>query len=53
MEKKPVEKPKYWYKITIEECVLCGKQKKYKERVYKITEAGTFFTQYACQEHFI
>lgn len=32
--KKENKKQKYWYHTTIYECVLCGKQTKYRERRY-------------------
>jgi hypothetical protein len=49
-------KHKYWYHITYEECVLCGRSHTYRERMY--TEKPddytkrTEFVQYACDEHF-
>jgi len=45
-------KKKYWYKIYIEECVVCGKQDKYKERQYsekpKDPQKIINFTQNIC-----
>lgn len=31
---------KYWYKITHFECPICGRDKVYRQRVYKKTESG-------------
>lgn len=48
---------KYWYKIFIEECVLCGRIVKYKERQYsekpKEYDERIIYTQSACSNHFI
>lgn len=54
--KKPVKKP-YWYKTTIEECVLCGWSDKWRERMYtekpKEVSQRYIFNQTACDTHFI
>lgn len=46
---------RYWYVTEIATCVLCGREKKNRHRVYKEPErAGrTLFIEDACQEHFI
>lgn len=43
---------KYWYSIDIYECVICGKQTKYKGRVYNENDKKTIHHQSACSEHF-
>jgi len=48
-----VDKPKYWYSTEIQYCVVCGREKKYRERVYEKEKSGTTFVEYACGEHFI
>ena len=45
-------KKQYWYSSTVESCVLCGKEKKTKERVYKESEKGTKYVDTACWIHF-
>ena len=54
------EKPKrgYWYLITYEECVLCGRQHEYRARVYNRPKPDDpserhRFVQYACGIHFV
>ena len=48
---------KYWYFIEIECCVLCGKEKLYKERRYTLRPDNPCdrrkFNEYVCPEHFI
>jgi hypothetical protein len=48
---------KYYYIITETECVLCGRGKTTRERVYgkkpKDPWKTHIFEQYACGEHFI
>lgn len=53
--KQNTPKKKYWYKIYITECVLCGVGKKTKERVYvkPKPEEKVEFTQFACSMHFV
>lgn len=48
-----VEKPQYWYSTEVHICVVCFREKKYRERVYDKTKAGTKFIDTACSEHFI
>lgn len=53
---KPKRKTKlYWYKIYIEECVLCGHTEETRERIYgKKPKKGTHeFSQSACSGHFL
>lgn len=58
-EKKTQRKStSYWYYTEIEECVLCGRSKSYKERIYdrpKPENPGDriILRQNACYEHFI
>ncbi len=48
----PNIKFKYWYCKTIYYCVICGREKHYKSRVYSEQEKGIKFIEYACGEHF-
>ena len=50
-DKKP--RLKYWYRTEIDVCVLCGKETKYRTRVYQIKDAGTFWNETRCEKHFI
>jgi hypothetical protein len=45
---------KHWYKITREECVLCGHSDEYRQRVYgeKPQDYIPDFKQTACGCHF-
>jgi hypothetical protein len=47
-----VSKRKYWYKTDIYSCVLCGKEKVYKERVYNKKDKGTYWHDDVCWGHF-
>ena len=47
-----VSKRKYWYKTDIYGCVLCGKEKVGKERVYDEKQKGTHWHDDACSGHF-
>ena len=47
-----VTKRKYWYKTNIYGCVLCGKEKVDKERVYNEEQKGTHWHDDACIGHF-
>jgi len=54
MKKK--RKRKYWYDITIRECVLCGDGETLRERKYGRKPAWQkrrHFEQYACADHFL
>lgn len=46
---------KYWYVTETTTCVLCGKEKKDKFRVYTMPkpEQKHTFKDYACGEHFM
>ncbi len=44
-------KKKYWYHTTVYACVLCGKETKYKERVYDKETAGTKWHDDLCWTH--
>lgn len=49
-------KKKYWYKFFYEECVLCGRSSKWKERQYTPRPKEWWERhderQYACGDHF-
>lgn len=49
-------KRKYWYYITEEECVLCGRYRIYRERRYTKKPKKYWnrhkYVQYACDGHF-
>ena len=44
---------KYYYILEIEECVLCGRERKSRYRVKDKPESSILIKQYACDEHFI
>lgn len=46
-------KKKHWYVTKYEICVLCGKEKKVKYRVYEKPKNAIKTEEYACNEHFI
>jgi len=46
-------KKKYWYMIDIEVCVLCGKERKSRYRVFEKPEFNINMTEFACNEHFM
>jgi len=54
--KNKSQKGKYYYKITITECVLCGRGKTIRERIYgkkpKDLRKVYDYEQFACGEHF-
>lgn len=50
---KTSKEQKYWYQIDIYECVMCGKERKYKYRVSKKPEFPIEVKLYACPTHFI
>lgn len=52
-QNKTKPKVKYWYSTEIESCVLCGREKKSRTRVYTKEQSGTIYTEYACPEHFM
>ena len=49
-------KQKHWYKIYMDECVLCGRGGTERVRVYgekpKDYKEIYFYSQYACGHHF-
>lgn len=51
--KTSVKRSNYWYLTEVKYCVLCGREKKSRERVYDKEKSGTVFTEFACDEHFI
>ena len=50
-----MDKKKHWYVTEIEMCVLCGREKKYRSRVYEEPQPHlkTIVTDDACGEHFM
>jgi hypothetical protein len=48
-----VSKRKYWYATDVYTCVLCGREKRYKQRVYNESEKETKYIDEACGEHFM
>lgn len=49
-------KRKYWYEITITECVMCGKGYTFRERKYERKPAKQkryHYEQFACDGHFL
>lgn len=50
---KPNVRRRFWYKTDVYSCVLCGKEKKYKERVYDEKDKGTIWHDDACHGHFM
>lgn len=52
MEKLCSEKKlKYWYRSDVYMCVECGKESKYKIRVYNENEKGVYFYNDHCWTH--
>ena len=47
-----VSKRKYWYRTDIYGCVLCGKEKIDRQRVYDEDKKGTHWHDDACSGHF-
>ena len=50
------KKRKYWYDITIEECVLCGHCRQYRVRKHgrkPTANKRIHYTQFACDQHFM
>ncbi len=54
-ELKINKKTNYWYKREITSCVLCGREKEYRWRVYEKPESHekTDWKEDACCTHFI
>lgn len=54
MAKKKVSN-KFWYITEITACVLCGREKKSKYRVYEKPkpENKQTYNEFACSEHFM
>jgi len=50
--KLPVSR-RFWYKKEVHSCVLCGREKIYKERVYDEKLKSVKWVDYACPEHFM
>lgn len=53
MSNKKKASKKYWYKTEVEYCVLCGREKKYKFRVFEKPKQKLYHKEFACAEHFI
>lgn len=53
MKQLKKEKKKYWYRTDIYSCVICGREKKYKERVYDKEKKGIHWHDDACHIHFL
>jgi len=54
---KTKKKRSYWYRFTYYQCVLCGKEEVYKERVYKQPKPQKYWSRHiyeetACTNHF-
>lgn len=47
------KKQKYWYIKDVSECVICGKEKIYRYRVYTKPIESLIWRQDACSIHFI
>jgi hypothetical protein len=47
-----VSKRKFWYRTDVYACVLCGKEKIGRQRVYNKDERGTHWHDDACAGHF-
>ena len=47
----PKRNTKYWYSTDAYCCVICGREKKYKSRVYNINERGSKWIDDMCWEH--
>lgn len=50
---KNTNKRKYWYQEDVYACVLCGKEKRYRYRVYEKPENPIIWKDDACPTHFI
>lgn len=53
LKKKLPSKQTYWYVEDIYACVLCGKEHRYRYRVYKKPENKINWKDDACPQHFI
>jgi len=50
---KSETKQKYWYMTEIDYCVICGREKKCRYRVYEKPEHSIILKETACHGHFI
>lgn len=41
-------KTKYWYRTDVYACVCCGREDKYRERVYEESLKGSFWKDDLC-----
>ena len=51
------KKAPHWYKIYIGECLICGKDFSYRERIYgqkptDLAQIYIYLQSYACSSHF-
>ena len=57
VDRAPVLKKKYWYYSEVEYCVLCGYERKYRERRYtpkpENPSERTVWRETACGTHFM
>jgi hypothetical protein len=53
LSQPPVSGSKYWYATDVYCCVLCGKETKYKGRVYDESKKGTKWHDEMCWEHML
>lgn len=44
----PIVKRKYWYRLTVDYCVVCGRENKRKERVTNEKNKGIYFEEDLC-----
>jgi hypothetical protein len=51
LQQTAVSGSKYWYATDVYCCVLCGKETKYKGRVYDESKKGTKWYDDMCWEH--
>jgi hypothetical protein len=50
-QKKNVNGEKYWYATDVYACVLCGKEQKYRGRVYDESQKGIKWHDDLCWGH--
>jgi hypothetical protein len=47
-----IGKCKHWYRVDVHGCILCGKEKVSRERVYNEDAKGKYWHEDACGNHF-
>jgi hypothetical protein len=55
---RPSDREPHWYRTHLSECVLCGRNENYRERVYgpKPTDPAVRYVyepDHACEDHFL